>query len=75
MGATLLIRGFAAMSLGGFGSFWGAITGGLLLGVIEHLAGAYLSTALIDIAAYLIIIIVLILRPAGLLGHQVAVRV
>jgi branched-chain amino acid transport system permease protein len=47
----------------------------LLLGVIEHLAGAYLSTALIDIAAYLIIIIVLILRPAGLLGHQVAVRV
>jgi branched-chain amino acid transport system permease protein len=75
MGATLLIRGFAAMSLGGFGSFWGAIAGGLLLGVIEHLAGAYLSTALIDIAAYLIIIIVLILRPAGLLGHQVAVRV
>ncbi|HEY7245550.1 MAG TPA: branched-chain amino acid ABC transporter permease [Xanthobacteraceae bacterium] len=75
MGAHLLIRGFAAMSLGGFGSLWGAVIGGVLMGVIEHLSGFYLSTALIDIAAYLIIIVVLVVRPAGLLGRQVAVRV
>lgn len=75
MGAHLLIRGFAAMALGGFGSLWGAVLGGVLLGMIEHITGAYISTALIDIAAYLIIIGVLVIRPTGLLGHQATVRV
>jgi branched-chain amino acid transport system permease protein len=75
MGANLLIRGFAAMSLGGFGSLWGAVLGGLLLGVIEHVSGAYISTTLIDITAYLIIIGVLIVRPTGILGRQATVRV
>jgi branched-chain amino acid transport system permease protein len=75
MGAHLLIKGFAAMSLGGFGSLWGAVVGGLLLGVIEHLSGAYISTTLIDITAYLIIIGVLLIRPAGLLGQRTIVRV
>jgi len=75
MGATLLIRGFAAMSLGGFGSLWGAVIGGLLLGVLEHLSGAYIATALIDITAYIVIIVVLIVRPSGLLGRQTSVRV
>lgn len=74
MGAHLLIRGFAAMTLGGFGSLWGAVAGGLLLGVTEHLAGAYVATALIDITAYLVIILVLIVRPTGLFGRQAAVR-
>jgi len=75
MGGHLLIKGFAAMSLGGFGSLWGAVLGGILLGVIEHTAGAYVSTALIDISAYLIIIGVLLIRPTGILGYQAAVRV
>jgi len=75
MGGHLLIKGFAAMSLGGFGSLWGAVLGGILLGVIEHTAGAYVSTTLIDISAYLIIIGVLIIRPTGILGYQAAVRV
>lgn len=75
MGAHLLIKGFAAMSLGGFGSLWGSVVGGILLGVIEHLAGGYVSTTLIDITAYLIIIGVLLIRPSGLLGRQAAVRV
>lgn len=75
MGAHLLIKGFAAMSLGGFGSLWGAVLGGVLLGVIEHTAGAYISTALIDISAYLIIIGVLIVRPTGILGYEATVRV
>lgn len=75
MGAYLLIKGFAAMSLGGFGSLWGAVIGGILLGVIEHVSGAYISTTLIDIAAYLIIIGVLLVRPTGVLGYQAAARV
>lgn len=75
MAASTLIRGFAAMTLGGFGSLPGAVLGGLMLGVGELLVGAYVSTKLIDITAYLIIILVLLLRPSGLLGRPAVVRV
>ena len=75
LGANFLIRGFAAMTLGGFGSLWGAVVGGILLGVAEQLLGAYVSTKLIDIAAYLVIIAVLVLRPSGLFGRIAVVRV
>ncbi len=74
LGASFLIRGFAAMTLGGFGSLWGAVVGGLLLGLAEQYLGAYVSTALIDITAYLVIIAVLVIRPAGLFGRVVTVR-
>lgn len=75
MGATFLIRGFAAMTLGGFGSLGGAVVGGLLLGVSEQYFGAYINSSLIDITAYLIIVAVLVIRPAGLFGKTVTVRV
>lgn len=75
LGANFLIRGFAAMTLGGFGSLGGAVVGGLLLGIAEQLLGAYVSTKLIDIAAYLVIIAVLVLRPVGLFGRAAVVRV
>jgi branched-chain amino acid transport system permease protein len=75
LGANFLIRGFAAMTLGGFGSPWGAAAGGVLLGISEQLLGAYISTKLIDIAAYLVIIAVLVLRPVGLFGKTAVVRV
>ncbi|MDQ4061121.1 MAG: branched-chain amino acid ABC transporter permease [Pseudomonadota bacterium] len=74
MAAATLIRGFAAMTLGGFGSLPGAAVGGILLGIGELLVGAYLSSKLIDITAYLIIILVLLIRPAGLLGRPDIVR-
>lgn len=74
LGATFLIRGFAAMTLGGFGSLGGAVVGGILLGVSEQLFGAYISTALIDITSYLVIVAVLIVRPAGLFGKTETVR-
>ncbi len=74
LGAAFLIRGFAAMTLGGFGSLGGAVVGGLLLGVAEQYLGAYVNTALIDITAYLVIIAVLVVRPAGLFGRRVTVR-
>jgi len=65
MGVWVLVRGFAAMTLGGFGSLPGAVLGGLILGVMELVLGAYLSTAFIDISAYVIVIAVLLLRPTG----------
>lgn len=69
MGGHMLVRGFAAMTLGGFGSLPGAVLGGITLGVMENLAGGYLSSALVEIAAYLVIITVLLIRPQGLLGN------
>lgn len=75
LGATFLIRGFAAMTLGGFGSLGGAVLGGLLLGVAEQNLGFYVNTALIDITAYLVIVVVLVVRPAGLFGKTITVRV
>ncbi len=75
LGAIFLIKGFAAMTLGGFGSLGGAVLGGLLLGLAEQWIGGYVSTKLIDITAYLVIILVLALRPNGLFGRAVAERV
>jgi branched-chain amino acid transport system permease protein len=75
MGVWVLVRGFAAMTLGGFGSLPGAVLGGLILGVMELVLGAYVSTAFIDISAYVIVIAVLLLRPDGLFGRQAVVRV
>lgn len=75
MGVWTLVRGFAAMTLGGFGSFGGAVVGGLLLGLMEKLLGYYVSTVFIDISAYLVAILVLLIRPQGLFGRRAAVRV
>ncbi len=75
LGASFLIKGFAAMTLGGFGSLHGAVIGALLLGVSEQYAGAYINSALIDITAYLIIVFVLLVRPHGLFGHKTVVKV
>ncbi|MBV6304774.1 branched-chain amino acid ABC transporter permease [Candidimonas humi] len=75
MGGQILIKAFAALTLGGFGNLWGAVVGGLAMGVLEQLAGGYVSTALIDIFAYLVIIVVLVLRPRGLFGGKENIRV
>ena len=75
LGASFLIKGFAAMTLGGFGSLGGAVAGGLLLGLAEQWIGGFVSTKLIEITAYLVIILVLALRPNGLFGRAVVERV
>lgn len=75
MGQWVLIQGFAAMTLGGFGSLYGAVIGGLLLGVLQKLLGFYVGTVFIDITAYLTAILVLLVRPSGLFGRQSTVRV
>jgi branched-chain amino acid transport system permease protein len=75
MGVWTLVRGFAAMTLGGFGSLHGAVVGGLLLGIMEKVLGFYVSTAFIDITAYLVTILVLLIRPRGLFGKPVTLRI
>jgi branched-chain amino acid transport system permease protein len=68
VGVLLGLKGFAAAILGGFGSFPGAILGGLVLGLLESLAAAYLSSAYKDVIAFVVLLLVLFVRPRGLLG-------
>ena len=75
LGASFLIKGFAAMTLGGFGSLGGAVLGGILLGLAEQYAGAYIDSALIEITAYVVIVLVLFIRPHGLFGRKAVVKV
>ncbi len=75
MGGTMLIRAFAAMCLGGFGSLLGAIVGGVTLGILENLVGGYVSSSLVEITAYLVIVVVLVIRPQGIFGEWKQSRV
>jgi branched-chain amino acid transport system permease protein len=62
------IKSFAAAVLGGFGQVGGAMVGGLALGVVETITAFYVSSAYKDIVAYTLLILVLLVRPQGLLG-------
>ena len=69
------IKAFTAAVFGGIGSIPGAFLGGILLGVIESLAKAYISTQLSNAILFAVLIIVLLVRPAGLLGKYVPEKV
>ena len=69
------IKAFTAAVFGGIGSIPGALLGGLLLGVIEILAKAYISTQMSDAVVFLVLIVVLLVKPAGLLGKKVREKV
>lgn len=72
MGWTYGLKAFTAAILGGIGNIPGAMIGGLLLGVIEALGASYLAMAWKDAIAFLVLILILIIRPTGLLGERVA---
>jgi len=74
-GAMPGIKAFTAAVFGGIGSIPGAFLGGLLLGVIENLAKAYISTQLADSIVFMVLIIVLLVRPTGLLGRKISEKV
>ncbi len=69
------IKAFTAAVFGGIGSIPGAFLGGLLLGVIEAMAQAYITTSLANSIVFLVLIVVLLVRPAGLLGKYVPEKV
>ncbi len=74
MGYLMLIKAFSAAVIGGFGSLPGAILGGLLLGVAETFGAAYISGSHKDIYAFILLIVVLMIRPSGLMGVIVKVK-
>ncbi len=69
------IKAFTAAVFGGIGSIPGALLGGILLGIIESLAKAYISTQLANSIMFAVLIITLLVRPAGLLGKYVPEKV
>lgn len=68
MGSMLGIKAFTAAVLGGIGSISGAVIGGIILGIVEVLTRAYLSSAYADAIVFVILIVVLLVQPNGLLG-------
>ena len=69
------IRAFTAAVFGGIGSIPGAMLGGILLGIIETFSKAYLSTQFSDAIVFSVLIIILLVKPAGLLGKQIQEKV
>jgi branched-chain amino acid transport system permease protein len=69
VGLMLGLKGFAATMLGGLGSPYGALAGGLVLGLAEALAGGYISSGYQDAVAFILLLGFLFFRPAGLFGR------
>jgi branched-chain amino acid transport system permease protein len=70
MGSVLILKAFVIVVIGGLGSMKGAIVGGYLLGVMEALAIAYVSSAYKDVFAFGVLILILAIRPTGLFGGR-----
>ncbi len=75
MGYIPGLKAFVAAVLGGIGSIPGAMAGGIILGIAETMVKAYLSSQYADAISYCILIVILLVKPAGLLGKKVRVKV
>ena len=69
------LKAFPAAVVGGFGSLPGAIVGGLIIGIVESLAGFYLPEGVKDVAAYVVVLVMLMVRPNGLFGESLRKKV
>lgn len=69
-GRTPGIKAFVAAVLGGIGSIPGAMLGGIVLGIIESLSKAYISTELSDAIVFGVLVVVLLVKPSGILGKK-----
>ena len=69
------LKAFPAAVVGGFGSVPGAIVGGLIIGVVEALAGFYLPEGFKDVAAYVVVLVVLLVKPSGIFGETAMKKV
>ena len=74
-GAMPGIKAFVAAVFGGIGSIPGALIGGILLGIIESLGKAYISSQLSDAIVFAVLIIVLLVKPTGILGKAIREKV
>jgi branched-chain amino acid transport system permease protein len=75
MGFLAGLKGFTASVVGGIGNIPGAVIGGLLLGLAEAFASVYISVTFKDVIAFVLLVIVLLLKPSGLLGRPLAQKV
>ena len=69
------LKAFPAAVVGGFGSLPGAIVGGIVIGLVEALSGFYLPEGFKDIAAYVVVLVMLVVRPNGLFGEKLRKKV
>lgn len=69
------LKAFPAAVVGGFGSLPGAIVGGLIIGIVESLSGFYLPEGFKDIAAYIVVLVMLVVMPNGLFGEKLRKKV
>ena len=74
-GAMPGIKAFVAAVFGGIGSIPGAMIGGILLGIIENLGRAYISSQMADAIVFAVLIVVLLVKPTGLLGKKINEKV
>lgn len=75
MGEMVGLKAFSAAVFGGINSIPGTILGGVVIGVLENLAGGYVSSAYKDLVAFVILLVMLVWRPTGLLGRETPVKV
>lgn len=75
VGILLGLKGFAACILGGMGNPFGAVAGGVLIGVLESLGAGLLSSGYKDAVAFVILLALLFVRPTGLFGKRMTERV
>lgn len=75
MGDMVGLKAFSAAVFGGINSIPGTILGGIFIGVLENLAGGYISSAYKDLVAFVILLLMLLVRPNGLLGRETPVKV
>ncbi len=68
MGEALGLKGISAMVVGGMGNIWGAIAGGLIIGLAEAFSIQFLGADFVDISVYGLLLLILIVRPTGLFG-------
>jgi branched-subunit amino acid ABC-type transport system permease component len=74
MGLTNLLKAFAAVLLGGAGNVWGALLGGLIIGIAENISVAFISPGYKDFISFALIILMLLFRPKGIFGVLGGVR-
>ena len=74
MGEAVGLKGISAMIVGGMGNIWGAIVGGLIIGIAEVLAIGYFGADFVDIAVFGLLLLILFFRPTGLFRGMTAVR-
>jgi branched-chain amino acid transport system permease protein len=70
LGASVAMKAFASVVFGGLTSIPGAAVGGLVLGVIENMAVTLFSSGYKDIVAFIVIIVILVIKPSGILGRK-----